>query len=149
MAALGFRADVRAAAVTLLNGYRTANAGSLKQIYPGRPLSVHPPCAFVDSIPEDITVTNAGMQRTPSVAIRLVQGNFDSEEHVAQQDALVDGFIDYVIDNKHAAGANTLALIESVEDDPGWVPEWIPDPQRAYFSSVVTLRVEGLFGGVV
>jgi hypothetical protein len=145
---MGFRADVRAAAVTLLTGYRTANAGSLRQIYPGRPLSLHPPCAFVDAIPEEITVTNAGMQRTPAIAIRLVQGNFDSEEHADQQDALVDGFIDYVIDNKHAAGANTLALVESVDDEAAWVPEWIPE-SRPYYSSVVTLRVEGLFGGVI
>lgn len=144
---MGFRADVRAAALSLLSGYRTANAGSLRQIYGGRPLTISPPCAFVDSIPEDIAYTPAGMQRTPGVAIRLVQGNFDSEEHAGQQDTLVDGFIDYVVDNKHAAGANTLALIESVDDDAGWIPEWIPDA-RPYYSSVVTLRVEGLFGGV-
>lgn len=145
---MGLRADVRAATVSLLGGYRTANPGKLSQIYAGRPKSLHPPTAFIDSMPEDITVTNAGTQRTPSVAIRLVQGYFDDEEHADQQDALVDGLVDYVIDNKHAAGANTLALIESVEDDAGWVPEWIPNA-RAYYSSVVTLRVEGLFGGVV
>jgi hypothetical protein len=145
---MGFRADVRAAAVTLLEGYRTANSGSLRQIYGGRPVQVFTPCAFIENIPEQIAVTNAGMQRTPTILIRLVQGNFDSEEHAGQQDALVDGFIDYVIDNKHAAGSNTLALVEFVDDEAAWVPEWIPE-SRPYYSSVVTLRVEGLFGGVI
>ena len=146
---MGFRTDLRAAAVTLLEGYRDANEGALKQIYPGRPLSIFAPCAFVDSISEpDITYTPAGMQRTPAVAIRLVQGNFDSADTVAGQDDLVDGFIEYVVTNRHAAGANTLSVIDSVDDDPGWVPEWLPDPQRAYYSTVVTLRGEGLFGGL-
>jgi hypothetical protein len=147
---LGFRADLRAAAVTLLRGYKTANPNALKQIYPGRPLSIFAPCAFIDSISESgIDYTPAGMQRTPAVSIRFVQGQFDSEDTVTGQDALVDGFIDYVVANRHAAGANTLSVLTSVDDDPSWVPEWIPDPQRAYYSTVVVLSGEGLFGGLI
>src|SRR5690606_31933109 len=114
LATLGFRAGVRAAAITLLEGYRTANSGSLKQIYPGRPLSIHPPCAFVDSISEgEVSYTPAGTQRTPEVAVRLVKGYFDSAEAVDGQDDFVDGFIEYVVDHRHAAGPNTLFLVES------------------------------------
>jgi hypothetical protein len=141
---MGFRTDVRAAAVTLLEGYTAANAGALKQIYPGRPLSIFTPCAFVDAINEpDINYTANLYQRSPQVVIRLVKGVFDSAEAVAGQDDLVDGFIEYVISNKHAAGAHTLVQITAVQDDPGWVPEWMdPSQQTAYFSTLVTL--EGL-----
>lgn len=150
MISVGFRADVRAAAVTLLNGFRSANEGSLRQIYPGRPLSIHPPTAFIESITEaELAYTPAGIQRTPAVAIRLVRGVFDSEDSVESTDDLVDDFIEYVTDNRHSAGANSLFLVESVEDDPLWVPEWIPDPTRAYYSALVTLRGEGLISGLV
>ena len=135
--------------MTLLNGYKAANDSALRQMYPGRPLSIHPPCAFIESIDdEEITYTPAGTQRTPVVAVRLVQGGIDSEDAVDSQDALVDGFIDYVVTNRHAAGPNTLFLVEGVDDEPGWIPEWIEDRPRPYFSSVVTLRGEGLFGGI-
>jgi hypothetical protein len=137
-----FRTAMRAAAVTLLTGYKAANDDALKQIYPGRPASIFPPCAFVDGINEpDITYTASLVQRVPRAEIRLVQGTFDSADSVDGQDALVDGFIQYVIDNKHAAGANTLVQIAGVQDEPGWVPEWFPpDAQRPYYSSIVILE---------
>lgn len=133
----------------LLAGYKAANSAALKQLYPGRPLSIFPPCAFIERVTEDLAYTPAGTQRTPAVEVRFIQGNFDSEDTVDGADALADGFIEYVVANRHAAGANTLLLVESVEDEPGWVPEWIPDVQRAYYSTLVTLRGEGLFGGLV
>ena len=135
--------------MTLLDGFKAANPTMLKQTYPGRPLSIFAPSAFIEAIDEaDITYTPAGMQRTPAVRVRLVQGAFDSADTVDSSDLLVDAFIEYVVDNRHAAGPNTLFLVESVDDEAGWFPEWIPDPQRAYFASVVTLRGEGLFGGL-
>ena len=136
--------------MTLLEGFKAANDGMLKQIYPGRPLSIFAPSAFIESISEsEISYTPAGMQRTPEVSVRLVQGNFDSADTVDGSDDLVDAFIEYVVDNRHAAGPNTLFLVESVADETSWFPEWIPEPQRAYFSTVVTLRGEGLFGGLI
>lgn len=142
------RVAMRAAALSLLDGYKAANAGSLKQTYQARPATIATPSAFVDAINEgEIAYTPAGMQRTPDVVIRLVRGTFSSGDVAEANDALVDGFIDYVVDNKHAAGANTLALITSVEDDDGWIPEWIPESQP-YYSTLVTLSGEGLFGGV-
>ena len=142
---------MRAAAVTLLEGYASANTGQIRQIYPGRPLSLHVPCAFVEDIDEsDITYTPAGMQRTPTVGIRFIGGTFDSEDTVNAQDDLIDTFIEYVVQNRHAAGANTLALITSVNDEQGWIPDWQPpELQRPYYSTVLTLGGEGLFGGVI
>lgn len=139
---------MRAAAVSLLNGYRTANSGSLTQVYGARPKTIAAPSAFVDSISEDIAYTPAGMQRTPEVVIRMVRGTFASEEVAESTDALVDGFVEYVVTNRHAAGANTLSLITSVEDDDGWVPEWLPE-SRPFYTTLVTLSGEGVFGGVI
>lgn len=139
---------MRSAALTLLNGYKAAHAGSLNQTYAARPKQVFVKAGFVDSIDEEISYTPAGMQRTQQARIRLVRGEFATEDVAEQNDALVDGFIEYVIDNKHAAGANTLVMVTAVDDDDGWVPEWINPPTKAFYSTLVTLSGEGLFGGV-
>lgn len=148
------RAAVRAAALTLLDGYKSANPDSLRQTFQARPLSIMPPSGFVDAIDEpDIVWTNAGMQRTPQVRIRLVRGNFSTGDVAEANDELVDGFIEYVRTNFHAAGPSTIVVVTAAEDDDGWVPEWIePAPgtaARAYYSTIVTLSGEGLFGGLV
>jgi hypothetical protein len=146
---MGFRADIRAAAVTLMTGYNTANAGALRQIYPGRPMSIYPPTGFVDAINEGAIQYTAGpRRRTPAVGIILIQGVFDSEEAVTLQDVLVDGFIDYVTVNKHAAGPSTLVTISQVDDLPNFQPDWIENAPF-YFASRLTL--EGLIaeGGLI
>lgn len=137
---------MRAAAVTLLNGYKSAHTGSLRQVYGARPKSIAVPSAFVDSIDEDIDWTNVGADREPDVNIRLVRGQFATEDVADANDELVDGFIDYVRENMHEAGPNTISLIRSVRDEDGWVPEWIPESQP-YYTTLVTLKGEGLFGG--
>lgn len=139
-----FRAATRAATVDLLEGYKAANDEALKQVYPGRPASIYPPCAFPETIDEpDIGYTAQMVQRTPRVTVRIVHGTFDSAEAVAQQDAFIDGFFSYVLDNRHAAGARTLMAVVAINDEPGWVPDWLPEAQqRSYYSSVVVL--EGL-----
>lgn len=143
---------MRAAALTLLDGYKAANDGSLKHTFPARPMSIFPPAAFVDAIDEPtIAYTPAGTQRAPQVRIRLVRGSFSSGDVAEANDELVDGFIAYVLDNFHAAGSNTISVITSVEDEDGWTPDWIPSPDqvpRTYYSTLVTLSGEGLFGGL-
>lgn len=146
------RAAVRAAALTLLDGYSAANPGALRHTFQARPASISPPAGFVDAIDEpEITWTNAGMQRTPQVRIRLVRGDFSSGAVAEANDALVDGFIDYVRDNFHAAGANTIVVVTAAEDEDGWIPEWIEvqGEPRAYYSTLLTLSGEGLFGALV
>jgi hypothetical protein len=144
------RAAMRAAAVSLLEGYRTANAGSLRQVYGARPKSIAAPSAFVDSINEgQIDYSGHMIQRTPDVIIRLVRGTFATEDVAGANDDLVDGFITYVsqIANRDAAGAHTLSLVTSVEDDDGWIPEWLPESQP-FYSTLVTLSGEGAFGAL-
>ena len=146
----GFRADMRAAAVTLLNGYKAANADSLAQVYPGRPASIYAPCAFVDAINESQTSFGAGpTQRVPVVEVILIQGLFDSKEAVDNQDALVDGFLAYIRANIHASGASTLVAQSVRTDDiPNYQPDWIPDAP-IYYATRVSLEGLKLEGGVV
>lgn len=146
---MGFRADIRAAAVDLMTDYNAANAGALRQIYPGRPRSIYPPTGFVDAINENSILYTAGPRnRNPTVGIILIQAEFDSEDAVTQQDALVDGFIDWVTANPDAAGARTLVTIAAVQDLPNYQPDWITDAPF-YFASRLTL--EGLIseGGLI
>ena len=146
---------MRVAALALLDGYKaTLPNGTLAQTYPARPMSIAIPSAFVDAINEpEIVWTNAGMVRTPAVVIRFVRGSFSTADVAEANDELVDGFILYVRANFHEAGANTITVVGSVEDDDGWIPEWIEvatgQAQRPYYSTLVTLAGEGLFGGLV
>ena len=113
-------------------------------------MSIAPPCAFIQAINEgSIDYSASHVFRTPDVVIRIVRGTFAKADVADANDDLVDGFIAYVRDNLHAAGANTLSVITSVEDDDGWVPEWFP-PERAqpYYSTLVTLGSEGQFGAL-
>jgi len=139
---MGFRADVRAAAKDLLDGYKAANPGTLRQVYPGRPASINPPTGFVDAINESSILYTAGpIQRSPVAEIVLIQGLFDSKDAVEQQDALVDGFIAYVRANLHQAGGSTLVTIASVVDIPNFQPDWIVDAPIYY---ATRLSLEGL-----
>lgn len=141
----GLRADLRAACVTLLSGYATTASVKL-QVYPGRPRSIAPPTAFVDRITETTnSVGPTSYQRKPTAHVVVLHGQFDSKDAAEQADAFMDGFIPYVYDNVHAAGANTEIGEVSTEDDPNYTPDWQPeDVQRTYFATLIS--VEG-FGG--
>lgn len=147
-----FRADVRAACISLLEGYKAAvNAQRVidmndkpfvLQIYPGRPRTINPPTAFVDRIYESIVYTGPELvQRTTRADIVVLYGQFDSAEAVAQADAFVDGFLDYVTGLVHEAGPNTTVGITEAEDLPTFVNEWVaPTEQRSYFGTRYTLE---------
>lgn len=142
---LPFQTAMRAAAVQLLTDYGTA-AGINLQVYPGRPASIFPPTAFVDRISERITpYTITSHQRTPTVTVVVIHGLFDSKDATAQKDAFVDGFLEYVWDRYHQAGANTLLDAVATEDEPNYIPSWLPPVNgrpNVYYASVIAL--EGL-----
>lgn len=139
---MGLRADIRAAAVTLLTDYASDATIGL-QVYPGRPRTVNPPTAFVDRMTETIEYVGPTLrQRTPRAEVIVVHGLFDSKDAVTQMDAFVDGFLDWVTDRFHAAGANTLIAAVEVEDDPNFVNDWAPpEQQRTYYAT--RIRLEG------
>lgn len=142
---VSFRESLREASMALLQDY-AADVGLTLQTYPGRPRSINPPCAFVDRIRETVAYLGPTFrQRTPVVDIVLLHGLFDSSQAVQQADRFVDSFLDWVSNRYHAAGANTLVAITTIEDDPTYVPEWqAPEVQRTYFATTFTL--EGFAG---
>ena len=142
---MGFQADVRAAAVDLLTDY-AANAGIKLQIYPARPRSIVPPTAFVDLIRESIEYLGVTLrQRKPIAEVIVVHGILDSMEAANQKDAFVDGFLDWVTADYHAAGPNTLIAVTATEDLPNYVPEWMPPERRlVYYATQITVEALAL-----
>jgi hypothetical protein len=144
---IAFSTAIRAAAVDLLKDY-AADVSLKLQVYRARPATIFPPCAFVDRMSESIEYPGATTwrQRTPRVEVVVVHGIFDSGDAVDQRDRFVDGFLDWVTDNVHAADPNTTIGLVAVEDDPGYVNDWVkPEAQRTYFATRLTL--EGFAGG--
>ena len=150
MTASNLQASMRAAAVTMLTAY-AADAELKLQVYPARPRSLFTPSAFVDKLNERIEWPGTGLvQRTVSAEIVVVHGLFDSKEAAAQRDAFVDGFVYWSQDHLDAAGANTVASVVAVDDDPAWTPEWRPanvtnKEDAIYYATRLTL--EGYAGG--
>lgn len=137
---MGFQADVRAASLETLGDYATAQSVKLQR-YAGRPRTINPPTAFIDVMRETIVYVGHLMQRTVEADVILLHGSFDSAEAVAQKDAFVDGYIDHVRSDVHAAGASTTLGVVSTEDDPTFVPEWLPPAeQRTYYATRITLE---------
>lgn len=131
------RVEMRAAVVTLLNAYADSLAEPLKlQVWPGRPRSIHPPTAFIDTtretrVPYGDSTTGAAVRTTQMDVILLHGprlaggGSIDSADAVGQADRLVDGFTALVDQTPHAIGGNTLLSAISVQDEPQFTPDWI------------------------
>lgn len=140
-----FAADVRAAAVDLLTGF-AADVGIGLQVYRARPRSIHPPTAFVDQMSEVVEYPGiVQRQRRTRAEVLVLHGLYDSGDTVDQRDAFVDGFLDWVTDDVHAAGPDSLLALVGIDDDPTYVPEWVdPAVQRTYYATRLVL--EGYIG---
>lgn len=144
---LAFETAYRGAAVQMLEDFRT-DSGISFGIYAGRPRTIKPPHAWVDLIRERVTLSGPLMRtRSTSGDIVVVHGTFDSADTVAQRDRWVDGFLDWLLANPHAAGSQTLlGDVVEVADEPDFVPSWLsPADQQAYFATRIT--VAGYVGG--
>lgn len=143
MTRIAMQTAMRAAAVELLTDYATTSGFRL-QVYPARPRSLHPPTGFVDRITESAEYTGpTARQRTVRAELLVLFGLFDSKEAAEQRDAFVDGFLDWVTDEVHAAGANTTIAAVEVSDEPAWAPDWIPrdgEQFRSYYATRITLE---------
>jgi hypothetical protein len=140
---MGFQADMRAAAVSLLTDY--ASDASIKlQVYRARPRSLMPPTAFVDSLPERFDFLGPTLiQRHPRCYVVVLHGLFDSGEAVDQRDAFVDGFVAWCLTRYHQAGGNTTIGLIALEDIPDYTPDWVPpSEQKTYYAT--RFELEGL-----
>lgn len=137
-----FQTLMRAAAVELLNGY-AAGVPLKLQVYPGRPKSLYPPTAFVDTVREDTAFTGPSQrQRTVTVEVAVLWGLFDSKEAVEQRDAFCDGFADYVTDHRDQAHPKSVLASVAFVDVPNFIPDWVPiEEQLSYYAT--RIAVEG------
>ena len=137
---MGFEADVRAACLTTLGAYASANSVALNAT-PGRPKVISLPQAFVDRISEEVGhVVSPNLQRTVTAEVVLMHGLFDSGEAVDQRDAFVDGYITYLRTNRDSILTGTFGVV-GIEDDPVYVPDWMDRAaQRPYFATRITLE---------
>ena len=144
------QATTRAACVKLLTDF-AVDVGVKLQVYPARPRSLFPPSAFVDKISETLEWSGTGWpQRTVRAEVMVVHGVFDTLEAATQRDAFVDGFVYWIADEVHAAGANTTIGLVAIDDEPAWQPDWRPanttnGPDPIYYATRLTL--EGFAGG--
>jgi len=142
---VAFQAAMRAASADLLAAYAVAASIRL-QVYPARPASLYPPTAFVDLIRESISYDGL-RTRNVFAEVVVVHAEFDSKEAADQKDAFVDGFLDWVTDAVHGAGANTTVGVVETEDLPDYVPDWLPpEKQRTYYATRLTLEGLSLSG---
>ena len=88
------------------------------------------------------------VQATPQADVIVVHGprlpgggSFDSGDAVDQADAFSDGFAAWVDANVHAIGPNTTIGAVSIEDDPTYIPDWVPiEEQLSYYATRITLE---------
>lgn len=140
MARLPLQTNARAGTIALVNGYRASVGLELGQVYRARPKLLKIPSWYIDRIAEDADAFNVSeSQRTVRVALRMVWGAYDAGDSVDQRDRHVDGFYGYVIDNgQDSFGANAEAVSWiSVNDNPDWTPEWLPDEGPFYMTEIV------------
>lgn len=142
---IALQADYRAAAMELIGDYvQFANIAPF-QLYRARPSAIKAPTGFVDRMTDRLEdfLAPAIFQHVITIQVVILHGVFDHGNTVDQRDLFVDGFLDWVRTRYHQAGANTLVRVRSIEDDPTYVPEWIPERDRqTYFGSIITLEGE-------
>ena len=144
------RVDLRAACVALLTDYVASVVEPPKmQIYRARPRTVAAPSAFIDTIRETRVYQGVQLvQRTAQADVVILHGprlpeggSFDSGNATDQADRFVDGFVAWVDANVHQIGSNTTIGAVSVEDDPTYIPDWVPpNEQVSYYATRITLE---------
>lgn len=127
-----------------LEAYRTA-AGLPLNLYPGRPVTITPPHAFIGERRDVISSIMAGsaMEHVATVEVIVVHGLFDSAEAIKQRDAWVDGFNSYLRDSLRGqglAGGNSVLERWTVDDTPDYTPNWTAT-EMAYYATTYRLEV--------
>lgn len=138
------QAKARAGAVALLSGY-AADAGIRLQWYAGRPASLRPPTAFVDTVAETYDFNGPTLvYRTITVDVLVIHDVFDSKDAAAQKDAFVDGFVEWCRTRYHEFDPNSVMGLISTSDLPAYTPDWLPPAETVtYYATHLVLRGEG------
>lgn len=147
---MSLRVAMRAACMSLLTDYTASvNPPPKMQLYRARPRKVAAPCAFIDRVTASRSYFGPqNVQETVTATVILLHGprlpqggSFDSGDSVDQADAFADGFAEWVDANPHEIGPNTTIGLPSYEDDPTYIPDWVPiEEQMSYYATVYQLE---------
>jgi hypothetical protein len=140
---MGLQAAMRAAAVTLLLDYGASAGIRAWSVTPTRPTEIRPPHAFVDTIGETLDHTTARTDFRFSAEVVVIHGISNPSGYTdaaIQRDAFMDGFIEWAEARYHAAGANTMLGISSVDDLPNWQPDWSDTETRTFYATRILLE---------
>jgi hypothetical protein len=134
------RAQLRAGCLTVLQAVQTAHPTLLVHIYDHHPPAFRTPCAFVENVITEPTITHAAQTRRMDIVaeVHLVNKYVSNDQTADEQDALVDYVVDAFSDNKRAASDQSLTEPTSVSGHE----ETVLGPSGetlAYACSVITV----------
>lgn len=104
-----WRSAIRDAAVTTCEAFQAANPTLVDRVYRKRPAAIADTRSiFVGTIGEVLRHDSGTRQRTASVEIVVTRHLADNEETADDLEELADALVDWLSDNPHAFGANTV-----------------------------------------
>ena len=131
-----FRAQLRAGCKSVLDDLKTANPTLLAHVYDHRPPRYLTPCAFVDNVILEPSISHtAGLRFRDLVArVYIVHKLVTNNQTADEQDVLVDKAVDAFTADPRAASTTTLLEPISVES------EEVTDGDAIYAASVLNIR---------
>jgi hypothetical protein len=104
------RAQLRAGCLTVLQTVQAANPTLLVHIYDHHPPAFRTPCAFVENVITEPTITHGAQTRRMDIyaEVHLVNKYVSNDQTAEEQDTLVDLVVDGFSNNKRAASAQSL-----------------------------------------
>lgn len=132
-----FRALLRAGCKSVLDAYKAANPTQLVHTYNHRPASFRTPCAFVDNVMLEPSITVGASIRRRELVARIVVVNkvVSNEQAAGEQDALVDGLVEAFSDKANARAASAGAYLVPVSVDA----DSVTDGDATYAASVINV----------
>jgi hypothetical protein len=114
------RTEFRAALLAILDDWKAANPGLVRQTFSARPGSFAPPLAYVGPFTEptiELEFGNRLSRPDLRASLVVVQGIYDARETMAKLDVMADSLLTYLV-TQHArvSGATLLEPIAGGED---------------------------------
>lgn len=131
-----FRAQLRSGCKDVLDTLKSANPTLLAHVYDHRPASFRTPCAFVDNVILEPSISHtAGLRFRDLVAqVHFTHKIVSNDQTADEQDALVDLAVDAFTADPRAASTTTLIEPISVEGHEE------TDGDASYACSIVNVR---------
>lgn len=137
-----FRAQLRSGCKAVLDTLQSSSPTLLAHVYDHRPPVYRTPCAFVDNVIEEPSISHsAGLRGRDLVArVYIVHKIVSNDQAADEQDVLVDKAVDAFTAAPNSASSTTLIEPISVSGDE------VTDGDATYAASVISVRGRVLEG---